>query len=253
MNKRNRLTISIIAAIVLLACACPATGLPTLNGQPTPFTIDFPTTQADIPTQVSEVPTLPPLPPSNELFSDNFEAPSNEMETFSDESGSAETSGGVYVLRSTGDVWNWGRSESEFANVVIEADVTMTTGPANNNAGMGVICRMQTREDTSIDGYLLAISADGYYSIRSIAAGSMSPLVDWTFSDAINQGGGTNTIRATCNNNDLILEVNGQQVATASAVAGGSPTGSIAFAAVSFETAEPVAEIHFDNLVVSNP
>ena len=106
MNKRNRLTISIIAAIVLLACACPATGLPTLNGQPTPFTIDVPTTQADIPTQVSEVPTLPPLPPSNELFSDNFEAPSNEMETFSDESGSAETSGGVYVLRSTGDVWN---------------------------------------------------------------------------------------------------------------------------------------------------
>ena len=252
-NKRTRLTISIITAVVLLACACPATSLPLLNNQPTPTQIVIPPV---IPTQsiiVPEVPTLVPDPPSNVLLSDNFEAPSDEMETFSDESGSAETSGGVYVLRSTGDVWNWGRSESEFPNTIIEVDVKLITGPANNNAGMGVICRMYTREDTSIDGYLLAISADGYYSIRSISAGSMNPLVDWTYSDVINQGAGDNKIRATCNNNDLILEVNGVQLATASVIAGGSPTGSIAFSAVSFESAEPVAEIHFDNLLVTTP
>ena len=253
MNKNTRLAISVITAVVLLACACPASSLPFLNSTPTPYVPPvIPTLPPLQPTQAL-VPTLVPLPPTGILFSDNFDAQSTEMETFSDESGSAGTQGGVYVLRSTGDVWNWGRSESQFANLIIETDIKMTFGPANNNAGMGVICRMHTREDTTIDGYLLAISADGYYSIRSITAGTMNPLVDWTFSDVIKQGGETNKIRATCNNNDLILEVNGQQLATASANAGGPPTGSIAFAAVSFESSDPVAEVNFDNLVVSNP
>lgn len=39
----------------------------------------------------------------------------------------------------------------------------------------------------------------------------------------------------------------------ASTIPGGSTSGAIAFAAISFETAEPYAEAHFDNLVVSQP
>jgi hypothetical protein len=127
----------------------------------------------------------------------------------------------------------------------------MASGPSNDNAGFGVICRLTEREDTSIDGYLLAISADGYYTIRSITAGSMSPLVDWAYSDVVNQGTESNRVRATCNGSDLRLEVNGEEIATASA--SGSTSGSFAFAAVSFESSQPVAEIHFDNLVISKP
>lgn len=247
MNKKNRLTLSIITAIFLLACACPATGLPAINPQPTPYI-----PPVIIPTQ-AEFPTAAPQPPGNVLVSDNFDVPSSEMESFSDESGSAETKDGAYIVRSTGDLWNWGRSQSEFANAVFEFDVFMVIGPANNNAGMGVICRMRTRDDDSIDGYLLAISGDGYYSIRSISAGSMSPLVDWTFADAVKQGSGGNKIRATCNNNELKLEVNGELLATANTTSGGSPTGTFAFTVVSFETGEPTAEIHFDNLLVTHP
>jgi hypothetical protein len=82
----------------------------------------------------------------------------------------------------------------------------------------------------------------------------MTALVDWEFSDVINQGtNATNRLRATCNGSELKLEVNGELLASASAVADGSPSGSIAFAAISFETDQPYAEAHFDNLVISQP
>lgn len=243
MNKRARLIVSIIVTIILLACACPATSLPTINDQPA-------TSIAILPTQ----PVIPTVAPqTNILLSDDFSVESAEMETVSDESGSAETKDGVYVVRSTGDLWNWGASSSEFSDTVIEFDATITVAPSNNNAGAGVICRMQVRDDNSIDGYLLAISADGFYSIRSITSSSMDPLVDWTYSDTVNQGNAQNTIRATCNGSELILEVNGEVLANANTIASGSQSGAISFAAISFETDEPVAEVHYDNLVVSQP
>ncbi len=243
MKKRNQVTIGLIAAIVMLACACPATGLPAIGGEePTPGLPFVPATEeAPIQTEEAQI-------PSNVLYSDDF-----SVETYSGDDGTAGTENGVYVIRSTGDLWQWGKSNSEFENVVIEADVTMIAGPANDNAGFGVLCRLTEREDTSVDGYMLAISGDGYYSIRSIAASNMSALVDWTYSDAINQGNTTNKIRATCSGSDLTLEVNGELVASASTIADGSPSGSIAFTAISFETDEPFAEAHFDNLIVSQP
>lgn len=248
MNKRNRVTIGIIVAIVMLACACPVSGLPIPGG-------DTPTTVPEFPT-VAPIATLAPtIPPvtSNVLFSDDFSVPSAEMEEYTGDDGHTGTENGIYVVRATSDVWQWGKSNSTFQNTVIEVDVAMATGPANNNAGFGVICRLFEREDTSVDGYMLAISGDGYYTIRSITAGSMSPLVDWTYSDVINQGITVNKVRATCNGSDLSLEVNGQLVASATTIPGGSESGSIAFSAISFETDQPVAEGHFDNLVVSEP
>ncbi len=252
MKKRNQGTISLIAAIVLLACACPVTGLPAIGGEePTPGVPFVPATEDTI--QTEEAQTQEVQIPANVLFSDDFSVDSAEMESYSGDDGSAGTENGVYVIRSTGDLWQWGKSNSQFENVVIEADVTMIAGPANDNAGFGILCRLTEREDTSVDGYMLAISGDGYYSIRSISASNITGLVEWTFSDVINQGNATNRIRATCNGSELSLEVNGTVVATASTVADGSPSGSIAFTAISFETDEAYAEAHFDNLIVSQP
>lgn len=246
MTKRNRLTISMIAGILLLACACPVSSLPAIGNQPTASAPVIPATQP-------QIPTATPQQNTGILYSDDFSAKSSELESYSDESGSVETKDGVYIVRSISDLWNWGRSSSDFADTVIEFDIALVTGPANNNAGFGVICRMHTRDDNSIDGYLLGISGDGYYSIRSISSGTMSPLVDWTFSDSIHQGTESNKIRATCNGSELRLEVNGVLAASANTVTGDASSGSFAFAAVSFETAEPIAEVHFDNLVISQP
>jgi len=246
MNKRNRLTASIIAGIILLACACPVSGLPALGNTPT-------STPAIVSPTQSQPPTAAPQQNANVVYKDDFSATSSELEDFTDKSGTVETKDGVYVVRALSDLWNWGSSKSEFSDTVIEVDASLVSGPANNNAGFGVICRLQSRADNSIDGYLLGISGDGYYTIRSISSGTMSPLVDWTYSDAVNQGTASNRIRATCNGDQLSLEVNGTSVATASAAAGGSTSGKFAFATVSFETNEPTSEVHFDNLVISKP
>jgi len=245
MNKKNRLTVSILAAIILLACACPVSGLPGL-GTPTSTPAAFSPTE-------SQVATTAPQQNANVLYSDDFSVKSSELEDFTDESGTVETKDGVYVVRALSDLWNWGSSQSEYADTMIEVDANLVTSPSNNNAGLGVICRLQSRADNSIDGYLLGISGDGYYTIRSISSGTMSPLVDWTFSDAVNQGTASNRIRATCNGDQLTLEVNGVSVATANAISGGSTSGAFAFATVSFETDEPTSEVHFDNLVISQP
>jgi hypothetical protein len=250
MKKRNQVTIGLIVAVVMLACACPASGLIPSGDQGT----DSPTPGLPF-VPVTEEPQIEiPQVPANVIYSDDFSAPSAEMETYSGDDGSAGTENGIYALRSSGDVWQWGRSNSEFADVVVDVDVTMIAGPANDNAGFGVSCRLVEAEDTSVDGYMLAISGDGYYTIRSITDSNMTALVDWTESGAINQGtNATNHIRATCNGSELILEVNGTVVATASATPGLPASGAIALTAISFETAEPYAEAHFDNLVFSQP
>ncbi|MBK8784326.1 MAG: hypothetical protein IPO22_21605 [Anaerolineales bacterium] len=253
MTKRTRLTIGLIAAIFLLACACPASSLPTLNQNPTA-----------IPTNIIPVvPTIPAIAtatdvavaPStgNVLLTDDFNVQSTEFETYSDENGVVETRDGVYLVRAISDLWHWGRSSSEFTNTVAEFDVTLISGPSNNNAGFGIVCRLTERDDTSVDGYMLAISGDGYYTIRSVTASNMSPLVDWTYTDVINQGTELNHVRATCSDTELKLEVNSQLVAQASPIAGGSTSGALAFSAISFEDAEKIAEIHFDNLIVREP
>ncbi|NOH02155.1 MAG: hypothetical protein HND47_09460 [Chloroflexi bacterium] len=170
MNTKNRVVLVLVTAIAMLAC----NALTQSGGDQQPPTS---------PPIISTIPALPTAivepPAADVLFSDDFSVPSVEMETYSGDEGSAGTENGVYVVRSTGSLWQWGRSDSEFADVVVEADARMESGPSNNNVGFGVICRLSEREDTSVDGYMLAISADGYYTIRSITASNMSPLVDW--------------------------------------------------------------------------
>src|SRR5690606_35956879 len=112
MKKRSRLIIGVIA-LLLLACACPATSLPTSSAQPTNPPFIYSTSAA-----------------SNVLLSDDFSVTSPEMEAFSDENGSTETRNGVYVVRAISDLWHWGRSNSQFGDTVAEVDATMAVGPS---------------------------------------------------------------------------------------------------------------------------
>ena len=248
MNKRNRSIFVSVIAIIALACACPGTALPGTNQPPATF--------APISTIPPIVPTeeVAPPPSADALLADDFSVDTGEWETFSDDAeGSTEIASGVYAITTLANLWIWGRSDTEFTDTVAEFDVTLISGPSNNFAGVGLYCRLTLREDTSADAYLLAIGADGYYAILEFTAGAPTPLVDWAFSDVINQGTSTNNIRATCDGNQLILEVNGEILASTSISAGGATSGYLAFATVSFEDADPVAVAHFDNLVVTAP
>jgi hypothetical protein len=252
MNKRNQLTIGLIVAIFMLACACPVSGLiPGGNGdsgEPTPGLPFVPVTEEP---QI-EIPDIPGIP-ANVIYSDDFSGESVEMETYSSDTGSAGVQNGVYVVIAQGDFWEWGRSDSEFTDTVVDVDATVVAGPSNNNNGFGVYCRVVQAEDGSIDGYLLGISADGFYTIQHFTPEEFTPLVEWTKSGAIKQGNQTNHIRATCSGSELKLEVNGTVVGTATTPAGGPASGAISLVATSFETTEPYTEVHFDNLVISQP
>lgn len=246
MNKRNRLIFIAVATIIAIACACPMTSLPG-SGDPTQV--------SNIPLPTIEIPTLPPIdvPTGNVLLQDDFSSDTGEWEIFSDGSeGSAEITNGSYVIQSFTNLWIWGRTDTDFTNTVTDLDVTYVSGPSNLNVGMGIFCWVNLRDDTSLDAYLLAISGDGYYNISQFNAGSPTSLVDWAYSDVINQGSATNSIRATCSGNQLTLEVNGVELASTT-VSGGATSGGIALAAGSFESESPNAEVHFDNVVVSEP
>jgi len=274
MHKNNRLALVILTATIMLSCACPVSGILPFGykpSDPTPSSIPFgekslgltpglptfptiPATQPVFtnPTQIKQ-PTSVPIDTDNIIYSDNFSVESLEFKSFTDENGYIETRDGAFVVRSTNNVWNWGNSESEFEDVVIDFDAILVKGPTNFNAGIGVICRLTGREDDSIDGYMLAISSDGYYSISVAEAGTLNPIVNWTSTNKILTGKVTNHIRATCNGSRLSLEANGQLLATTTATNNNLTMGSVAFAAISYEEAEPVAEVHFDNLIISSP
>lgn len=234
MNKpNNRIIIFSVAVIVAITYACSLTNLPTL-GQPTP---------------VSNIPL------QNILLQDDFSSDTGEWEIFSDDvEGSTNIVNGVYAIKSLDNLWLWGRTDTSFTDTVTQFDATFISGPANDNAGVGLYCRLNLRDDTTLDAYMLAISADGYYAILEFVSGSPTSLVEWAFSSAINTGyNSTNNIRATCNGNQLILEVNGQQLASANIPAGGATSGYLSLAAISFESAEPAAEVNVDNLLVTKP
>ncbi|HUX76892.1 MAG TPA: serine/threonine-protein kinase [Anaerolineae bacterium] len=180
------------------------------------------------------------------LFEDDFESPASGWEIGEYETGSVGYERGVYVVTSLGhNDTMWGTANRSFDDVVVEVDATqVSAGPANDN-DYGVVCR----EQGNGDGYHLLISGDGFYAIVRSEGGSFEWLVDWTESNAINQGNATNRIRGVCDGSTLTLFVNGQRLATAED--GTFTSGDIALTATSYE--DGPTEVHFDNLTARTP
>lgn len=63
------------------------------------------------------------------------------------------------------------------------------------------------------DGYLFLVQGTGAYGIFVARGRALTPLVDWTTSDVVNQGRERNVLRATCVGDYLSFSINGQQVA----------------------------------------
>ncbi|MGB9301814.1 MAG: hypothetical protein WCD51_14660, partial [Anaerolineae bacterium] len=87
------------------------------------------------------------------------------------------------------------------------------------------------------------------YSIQKSTGGSYEQLVNWTSSDAINQGNDTNSLRVVCDGSRLALYCNGELLGETTDSA--FTQGDIALAALSLESEG--TEIHFDDLKVSEP
>ncbi len=119
-----------------------------------------------------------------------------------------DTEQGVYYI-STGplDGLNiWTTNNTIHRDVVITAETEQLSPELNNGYGLG--CRVD--EDS---GYFFRVSGDGYYSITRYGDNSFTSLVDWTQSDAINQGQAQNEITIVCVGDYLALYANDQLLA----------------------------------------
>ncbi|MEA3340375.1 MAG: protein kinase, partial [Chloroflexota bacterium] len=183
--------------------------LPATPRQPT--AVASPTSAPPPTSTPRPINTPAPVDTGNVLFQDDFSDSGSGWEIGDYDGGSVGYKDGIYFVRSesNGDVM-WGVANRSFENVIIEVDITQVLAPANDNNAYGVKCREQDG-----NGYGFVISGDGYYSIQIITDGDWEPLVEWTSSNAINQGNETNRIRVTCDGSHLALTVNRELLAEA--------------------------------------
>jgi hypothetical protein len=97
------------------------------------------------------------------------------------------------------------------------------------------------------DGYLFLIQGTGRYAILRSAGRNITPLVNWAFSGAINQGAAQNRVRVVCMGSYLALYINDQFIADASDTTYG--TGQVALVAAA--AGRTGIEVAFDNLSVA--
>lgn len=240
----------IAASITLLLSACQVFS-PVIK-QDTPVSITVPTYDPDSDTGI--IPTVPaaagvldaawPFP-----HADDFSDPSSGWETGEWDSGFVSYGDGFYQVKAADNgYFMWGEAYREYGDVIIEVDARQASGPENGNTGYGVICRCVPSEG-GCSGYVLQISADGWYTIQKSDGGDYYELVAWAESGSINQGDETNHLRVECVGSSLRLIVNGELLAEAQDST--YPRGDIGLAAITFEDT-PVM-VHFDNLYLSEP
>jgi hypothetical protein len=161
-------------------------------------------------------------------------------EAYQDDSINLKVSRGVYRMVSKGTGLVWGLNADLHSNVVIEADAEQISTEDNNS--YGIICRADTSNNSA--GYYFRISGDGFYAITLSDGQELTQLVEWTASDAINQGQDTNRVMVVCVDDYLAMYVNGELVAEAN---DDTYTEGFAGLAVSvFEEAD--VDVAFDNV-----
>lgn len=135
-----------------------------------------------------------------------IDAPFNkktEWETYSDKNAKMGVGDGVYHMTLTGNLSTFGLNSKSQTDTVIQVHTKQVSKSTEN--AYGVICRSPTNGNG--DGYYFFISGDGQYTITKVK-GTVTTLVDWTQSKAINQGQDENDLTVVCVQNYLALYVN---------------------------------------------
>ncbi len=152
------------------------------------------------------------------------------------------------TTREPGQFWWSNPSLEPLDNVTISATTRKINGPDDN--AFGLICRYQDPNNF----YLFVISSDGYYAIGKVQSGINQIIYltgggEYQFSETIQQGVQENTLRATCEGDQLTLTVNGILLDTAQDSTFSS--GDIGVGLTAFE--EGTAVVEFDNIRAVTP
>jgi len=229
----KRSVLAALGALALLILACSLPFAPTVEDRTEPSGVESSGTSGGSAT-------------GELLLEDDFSDPASGWEVGDYEGGTVGYLSNIYQVESFGDGnVMWGVAGEVFDDVVIEVTATQFSAPDNDNNDYGVACRIQDEGA----GYYLLISGDGFYSIMKAVGEERDPLVDWTESDVINRGNASNDMRGTCVGSSLTLEVNGEQLA--SATDSEFLSGDVALTATSYEDVS--TQVYFDDVRVRRP
>jgi len=180
------------------------------------------------------------------LFRDDFSDPSSGWWTGSDEEGEIRYEDGELRIRdyTVPDLATVSLPGLQFTDLVMEVESSLVDGSGDN--WLGHYCRYA---DTN-NYYVMAYSADGYYTGFALVNGERSQFAEPTRSDSIRQGtGATNLARLECVGSSLRFWVNGELLIDVVDI--GLAEGDIALDAESQDG--EYTEVGFDNLVVTAP
>lgn len=252
----RRYLILFLGLLLLAGCSSTpgTTSTPEITGTPEGPTV------GDLMTQIAltplATPTITPTPrftpTSSEivLFEDDFEDENSGWEIGDYQGGTVGYQEGLYRVTSVGNgTLMWGVASQNLTDTVVEVDTTQVTGPASDYNGYGVYCRF-SGETGSYNAYMLLISGDGFFTIQKMVGNSITALINWTSSDAINLGNASNHLTAICDGNYLALYANG--IFLGETTDDTLTEGDVALAAVSLVADDPT-EVVFDNITIFAP
>ena len=178
-------------------------------------------------------------------WSDDFSDPASGWQAESD--ASAEVGYYEGVMRLLVKVPNriaWASAGREFSDFHLAVEATQVAGPDDNE--YGILVRVRDADHF----YRFSISGDGYYQVSKYDGEEWVVLSgDWTPSDAIQMGVATNLLEVVCQGTTMTFLANG---VTLTQVEDRSyPRGDVGLYAGSFF--EPGVEVHFDDLIVTEP
>ncbi len=183
------------------------------------------------------------------LFQDDFSNPNSGWDHHSDEKGTTDYYHEAYKIQITNQsqYYLWANPNKDVGkDVIIDVDAALESGSIMND--IGVICRYKDADNF----YFLTIGSDGYYGVSKYTGGKESLVGMTTMSqntDVIKGGNTSNHIQVKCIGTQLILTVNGTELANVqdSDIASGT-TGLIAG---TYD--EGNISVLFDNFVVTKP
>lgn len=192
-------------------------------------------------------PTTSPPVQNDTLFSDDFSNSNSGWDQITEDYKITDYANGGYRMwlsETQYDIW---ANPSEYFSgpVSVEVDVQKVAGPDDND--FGIICNYQDLDNF----YVGLVSSDGYAVIMKrldsnaeyISSEKMLAV------DGIKPGSATNHIRFDCNNGDLTLYANGNQVAYV--YDNSFTSGNVGLQVGTFD--EGGVDFLFDNFVVTKP
>ncbi|MDY7041724.1 MAG: hypothetical protein SVX38_12755 [Chloroflexota bacterium] len=249
MNTQSSLlrliTVGLVFALGTACANTPSqTSAPTPTPSPPPALTATPTlTPTTAPTATSAPTATPPVI----LFQDDFSDPDSGWERYREWDGVLDYEDGGYRMwiNAPSNLF-WVNRNLDLVDVCVAVEATKKDGPDANQ--FGVMCRL---DRTTFNYYAFLIGSDGRYGIGKVIGGTpeLIGVGDWQYSDAINQGSGTNHIRAACVGDTLTLFVNGQQLLEVQD--GDLLSGDVGLLAGTFD--EAGTDILFDDFTLSEP